>query len=115
MEKYTVHKLNDTEFSIIVTVLDYETRINSYLSELVVSPIMSEKKVLLDLALKAGVNEYRFVEFDVDKEGKIILNSNRYVIVSEKIEKIANQVLQQQKEIVYNSILTDTQKNMILC
>lgn len=52
--------------------------------------------------------------FDVDNNGKIILNSNNYIKVSKEIEKVANCFLQQRSDIVNNSFLTDTQKKKIL-
>ena len=69
----------------------------------------------MDLALKAGVDQYRFVAFDVDSYGKIVLNSNNYVAVSKRLENEANEFLRQRKEIVKNSFLPDTQKRKILC
>ena len=97
-----------------MTVLDYEIRLSTYLSELVFSSCLKGKKALVDLALKSGADEYRFVAFDIDNDGKIILNSNNYIKVSKEIENIANSFLQQRKEIVNNSFLTDTQKQEIL-
>lgn len=76
--------------------------------------VLKEKKALVDLALKSGLDEYRFVEFDVDEKGKIILDSNSYINVSKDIEKAANCFLQQRRDIVNNSFLTDKQKREIL-
>lgn len=114
MEKYLFHSIANSEYLGIVTILDYEIRLNSYLSELVLPSCLNGKKALVDLALKSGVDEYRFVAFDVDNNGKIILNSNSYIRVSKEIEKTANYFLQQRKDIVNNSFLTDTQKKEIL-
>lgn len=114
MEKYLFHSIINTEYIGIVTILDYEIRLNSYLSELVLPSCYKGKKALVDLALKSGVDEYRFVAFDVDDNGKIILNSNSYIKVSKEIEKTANCFLQQRRDIVKNSFLTDTQKQEIL-
>lgn len=114
MEKYLFHSLINSEYLGIVTILDYEIRLNSYLSELILPFCDKKKKALIDLALKSGVNQYRFVEFDVDSDGKIILNSNSFIKVSEDIEKVANCFLQQKEDIVKNSFLTDSQKKMIL-
>lgn len=80
------------------------------MSKLVFSSKLKGKKALVDLALKCGVDEYRFVEFNVDDDGKIILNSNNYTEVSKDVEKIANVFLQQNREIVDNSFLTESQK-----
>lgn len=113
MEKYLFHSISNSEYLGIVTVLDYEMRLNSYLSELVL-PSFKGKKALVDLALKSGLDEYRFVAFDVDDQGKIIFSTNSYIKVSKDIEKAANGFLQQRSDIVNNSFLTDTQKREIL-
>lgn len=114
MEKYLFHSITNSEYLGIVTILDYEIRLNTYLSELVLPSCFKGKKALVDLALKSGLDEYRFVTFDVDDYGKIILNTNSYTKVSEDLEKVANYFLQQRSDIVNNSFLTDTQKKKIL-
>ena len=77
-------------------------------------PSFKGKKALVDLALKSGLDEYRFVACDVDDQGKIILSTNSYTKVSKDIEKVANCFLQQRNDIVNNSFLTDTHKKEIL-
>lgn len=114
MEKCLFHSIIHSEYLGIVTILDYEIRLSSYLSELVFPSCFKGKKALVDLALKSGVDEYRFVSFDVDDYGKIILKSNSYTKVSKDVEKVANCFLQQRRDIVENSFLTDTQKKKIL-
>ena len=114
MEKYLFHSIMNSEYIGIVTILDYEIRLNTYLSELVFPSCFKGKKALVDLALKSGLDEYRFVSFDVDDSGKLILNTNSYATVSKEIEKVANCFLQQRSDIVNNSILTDAQKREIL-
>lgn len=114
MEKYVFHSIINSEYLGIVTILDYEIRLSSYLSELVFTSCFKGKKALVDLALKSGIDEYRFVAFNIDDNGKIILNSNSYTKVSKEIEKAANCFLQQRRDIVNNSFLTDTQKKKIL-
>lgn len=115
MEKYLFHTMSDSEYIGIITVLDYEIRLSAYLSEIEFSPALGGKKVIVDLALKSGIDKYRFVEFDVDDNGKIILNSNCYVQLSEEIEEKANHYLRLKGDIVLNSFLTDRQKQAILC
>ena len=66
-------------------------------------------------ALKTGIDEYRFVCFDVDDNGKIDFDSNNYITVSEDMENIANMFLKQRKDIVLSSFLTDSQKKRIIC
>ncbi len=73
-----------------------------------------KRKAIVDLALKAGINQYRFVGFDLDDEGRIIPETDNYVLVSPEIEAIADGYLCAKKEIVLNSILNDTRKKEIL-
>ena len=112
MEKLIFHPITDAKYLGIVTILDYEIHLNAYLSELII-PSCPGKKVLVDLALKSGMDEYRFVEFDVDKNGRIIVGSNKYAKVTEDIRNTADSFLKQECDIVNNSMLTDTQKNFI--
>ncbi len=115
MEKYSFHSMSDPEYIGIITILDYEIRLSAYLSEIEFSPSLGGKKTIVDLALKSGIDKYRFVEFDVDNNGKIVLNSNCYVQVSKEIEEKANYYLRQKRNFVLNSFLTDRQKQEILC
>ncbi len=114
MGKYLFHSIVDTEYIGIATILDYEIRLSSYLAELVVPSRFKGKKIIVDLALKSGVDEYRFVAFDVDVNGRVVLDSNSYVKVSREVESAANFYLRQREDIVRNSFLTDTQKRKLL-
>ena len=115
MEKLYVNKLNDSKYVTLITVLDYEISVNKYLKQLSfeVSPSKPEH-VLVDLALKTGIDKYRFVEFDINESGKIDLNSHRYVLLNAFYEILANNYLKEKKEIVLNSILADSQINQLL-
>lgn len=115
MERILINSIIDNEYVEIITLLDYELRVNNLLSELVFPVETFKKKIIVDLALKSGVDEYRFVSFEVGAEGKIILGTNRYIEVSKDIERMANIFLQKQSNIVVNSFLTDKEKNEILC
>ena len=115
MEKLYVNNLNDSKYIALITVLDYEILISKYLKQLSfeASPNKPEH-VLVDLALKTGIDKYRFVEFDINESGKIDLNSHRYVSLNAFYEILANNFLKDKKEIVLNSILTDSQINQLL-
>lgn len=114
MEKYLFHSIVNNDYIGIVTILDCEIRLSAYLPEIVFPPNFEGKKAIVDLALKSGVDQYRFVSFDVDDNGRIIRNSNSYITVSKEIENTANHFLQQKRDIVLNSFLTETQKQRIL-
>lgn len=115
MEKYLFHSIINPDYLGIVTILDYEMQLSAYLSQLIFPSQSKAKKALVDLALKTGINEYRFLEFEVDECGKIVLDSNKYVKVSKSLESLANEFLQQKCDIVRNSFLTESQKRQILC
>lgn len=114
MEKYLLNLTPNSEYLGIVTILDYEIGLSRYLSDLIFPSSRRGEKALVDLALKSGSDEYRFVAFDVDEHGKIILNTNSYIKVSKEVETVANGFLQQRRDIVNNSILTEAQKRKIL-
>lgn len=109
MEALVYHSLNSSQYIGIITILDYELRIRKSLSQLSFHAEEDHtKKVLVDLALKTGFDKYRFVAFDLNRDGRIELDSNRYVNVSKNIEYSANQYLLEKNEIVMNSILTNS-------
>ena len=115
MERLICHSLVDEKYSGIITILDYENRVTKYLTELSFPHVTGcKRKAIVDLALKTGINQYRFVEFDLDDEGRIILGTDNYVVVSAEIEALANGYLRDRREIVLNSILTDARKKEIL-
>ena len=115
MEKLYINNLNDSKYVALITVLDYEISVSKYLKQLSfeISPNKPEH-VLVDLALKTGIDKYRFVEFDINESGKIELDTYKYVSVNTFYETLSNNFLKDKKEIVLNSILTDSQINQLL-
>ena len=76
MEKLYVNKLNDSKYVALITVLDYEISVNKYLKQLSIEASSNKPEhVLVDLALKTGIDKYRFVEFDINESGKIELDT----------------------------------------
>ena len=115
MEKLYVNMLNDSKYIALITVLDYEILLSKYLKQITFeTPPNKLKRVLVDLALKSGIDQYRFVEFEVNELGKIELKSHKYVLLNAFYENLANKFLKEKKEIVLNSILTKSQKNKLL-
>lgn len=115
MEKLYINNLDDSKYIALITALDYEILVSKYLKQLSIetSPNKPEH-VLVDLALKIGIDKYRFVEFDINELGKIDLNSHRYGSLNPFYETLANNFLKDKKEILLNSILTDSQINQLL-
>lgn len=113
--KNYIYTLNDSKYVALITVLDYEISVNKYLKQLSFEASSNKPEhVLVDLALKTGIDKYRFVEFDINESGKIDLNSYKYVSLNPFYETLANNFLKDKKEIVLNSILTDSQINQLL-
>ena len=70
MEKVVYNPIVDKNYIGIVTVLDYETSVRKCLSSVLIgTQNRIERKVIVDLALKVGVNEYRFVVYDITDDG----------------------------------------------
>lgn len=52
--------------------------------------------------------------FDISDSGKIIWNSDEYIIPKNDITNLANTYLREKSEIVVNSMLSKTMKNEVL-
>ena len=113
-KKY-INNLNDSKYIALITVLDYEILVSKYLKQLSFEASSNKPEhVLVDLALKAVIDKYRFVEFDINESGKIELDSYKYVSLNTFYEILANTLLKEKKELLLNSILTDLQINQLL-
>ena len=115
MEKVVYNSIMDKNYIGIVTVLDYETSIRKCLSStLVDTQNRMERKVIVDLALRVGVNKYRFVVYDITNDGKILWNSGKYITPCEDIVKLANSFIRQKSYILSNSMLSNAAKAILL-
>lgn len=113
--KIMYHKIADHDFLGIVTILDYETAVKECLSELVLCvQDYSQRKIIVDLALKVGISKYRFVEYKVTDDGKIAINSSRYITPSSEITQIANGIIGKRKELLSNSMLSKATQRALL-
>lgn len=99
----------------IVTILDYEITVRKCLTEMLFPPQKENKrKVIVDLALKSGINQYRFVVFDVNSDGRILWNSNQYIRPDSEVVKLADNFLREKREIVSHSMLPNAKKEELL-
>ena len=57
--------------------------------------ILSKKngKVLIDALLHSGLDQYRFIEMNIDENGEIITDKYNYVILDQALEKTANDII----------------------
>lgn len=115
MEKVVYNPIMDKNYIGIITVLDYETSVRKCLSSILVdTQNRIERKVIVDLALKAGVNKYRFVAYDITADGKILWNNGKYVTPREDIVKLANSLIRQKRDILANSMLDNATQAILL-
>lgn len=115
MEKVVYNPVMDKDYVGMVTILDYESSVRKCLSSVRVdTQNRAERKVIVDLALKVGVNEYRFVAYDITDDGEIVWNSGEYVAPCNDIVKLANSFILQNNEILTNSMLSNATQAMLL-
>ena len=115
MEKLSINILHNQKYSAIITVLDYEILLSEYLKHLRFGKSNYEDRhVIVDLALKNGIDKYRFIDFVLNSDGAIILDSNKYVTNDISLEKIANNFLIMNKDKIQNSVLTKSEIQNII-
>lgn len=115
MEKTIYHQIADHNYIGVVTILDYDVSVKKCLSDISVNTRnKSARKIIVDLALKVGNNEYRFVAYNVTDDGKILWNSSMYITPCDDIVRLANSFLTQKKEILMNSMLPNASKAALL-
>lgn len=115
MKQYEFNTIQNEEHSGIITILDYEI---SFLKTLKNQKLLKEiedklqlsackdTKLIFDLALLSGVNEYRFVEVRWIKD-HFLIKSKKHITPNDKVTKAANQILGKYPEVLKNSILPD--------
>ncbi len=113
MKSYLINRIKKDGFDAIITLLDYETQISKCLKSITISP-NETRKLLIDTILCSGMNEYRFIETTLNKEGKINLNQYKYVNVNSDVLKKANDIVKHQPLFLKNSVLSESQIKKIL-
>lgn len=114
MKKLIMHHMTDNTYIGMVTILDYEISLKKCLVEISFPPEESKRKIIVDLALKCGVNQYRFVVYDISTSGKVLWNTSEYIVPNDDIVNVANMYLKENREIVLNSMLPTLKKKEIL-
>lgn len=116
INQFPVNESKKDGFSTIITLLDYETQISKALRYIKLSSeqINNTKKVLIDTVLCAGMNQYRFIETNVNEDRTINIDNYKYIAVSDDALEKANNILKSHPEYVKNSILTESQIKKLL-
>ena len=109
MQNIVYNEIDNENYIGIISVLDYEISVRRQLRRMTFDTHdASGRKIIVDLVLKVGFNEYRFVEYDISKEGKIILNSKGYITPSNDIVKYANSIIRKYRSFLPNSMLSNS-------
>lgn len=116
INQFPVNESKKDGFSTIITLLDYETQISKALRYIKLSSeqINNTKKVLIDTVLCAGMNQYRFIETNVNEDRTINIDNYKYIAVSNDTLEKANNILKSHPKYVKNSILTESQIEKLL-
>lgn len=112
MEKYLINDLNMSGYKKIITLLDYREKISTCLKDIKLLS-SARDKVLVDTALVSGINSYRFIEVEISDDGTLNLNDYVYPEINKAILKKANSIISKEPIWLNNSILTNTQKELI--
>jgi len=108
MKSYLINNLENSRFDSIITLLDYQIPISRCLKSIRISPNKA-KKILIDTLLCSGMNEYRFIETNLSKDGTINLDKYSYVNVDNDVLKRANEIVKHQPVFLRNSVLPESQ------
>jgi len=112
MKQYISNAISYNAYKYLVTVLDYETSIRTILKGMKFDSDISDCKVLVDMAFKTGLGKYRFVEYNILKDGTVDFLHGHYARVADlqDITGIINDYLMKEKKIFENSSLLPSQK-----
>lgn len=109
MSTYNIEELQNSKYSHIVTLLNYEISISNYLKEIKDKfNYNNDSQVLIDTALISGMNEYRFIELTDN------INYLNYIQPDNETIQNANKILSKFKNNLKNSILSSNQSSSIL-
>ncbi|MBR7927227.1 type II toxin-antitoxin system RnlB family antitoxin [Aerococcaceae bacterium zg-ZUI334] len=108
MEQYLINSMKQSDFSLIITLLDYKIQISRCLKTIRIFP-NDTGKLLIDTLLCSGMNEYRFIETTLNEDGTIDLDNYEYVSVNDEVLKKANEIVKSQPIFLENSILPEVQ------
>lgn len=112
MRKYLINNLGIDNFSMIITLLDYETKISECLKSVKISSFNS-KQLLIDTALCSGMGDYRFIAATLNNDGTINIKDYSYVDVNPLILEKANEIIRLEPISLNNSVLTIPQINAL--
>ena len=114
MKQYSIHEIDNSDIYGVLSIIDYEPTVRSILEQITFPSSNLDRRIVVDLALKSGMNQYRFLLLELSKAGKIIWKGNAYYKAPTSIEQRANSFLKEQREFVENSVLSNITAKKIL-
>lgn len=106
MKFYLRNKLEKSQFLELITLIDYRIQISRCLKSIRISP-HKKGKLLIDTLVCSGLNEYRFIEASIRKDGTINIDDYEYVIPEDNLKKLANSIIKSKPSYLKNSILSE--------
>lgn len=111
MDSYLINNITAENYEIIITLLNYEMEISDLLMSIRLP--RNKGRVIVDTALVAGVNKYRFMEVHADMDGRLDLSDYRYIDVDVNVLNQANHIICEEPASLDASILSRAQKEKI--
>lgn len=113
LEIGVINRLEENNYNVLITLLDYQLPVSRCLKSIKIYP-RNVQKILIDTVLCTGLNEYRFIEATLNNDGTINLNEYKYVNIEKNLEQKANEIIKNQPLYLKNSILPESQINLIM-
>lgn len=112
---FVYNQIEDENYLGILTILNYEISIEKILQGIRFSADnKNRRKIIVDTALKTGMNKYRFIVYDVNNNGKVLFGDSEYLTPCESIVNSANSFLKEHPRIIEYSMLSLAEKEMLL-
>lgn len=109
MLTYCFNRLENSPYRGILTLLDYETTLETCVSELLKNNIIQKKdNILVDTLLKTGSSPFRFLKYSKTK-GAVYLDRN-----IGDLQFVCDKIIKQFPGIIVNSILTEKERKYYL-
>lgn len=106
------NKISDHYYAGIISILSYRTVLGDYLPSLKLN--ICSRPVLIDTAVKGGSDFERFIECQVNENGKLEYKTAFLTNPSEDLKRRANFLLCQHEKAIKNSSLSKSQIEKIL-
>lgn len=109
MKESIYHSLNDENYLGIITIFDNKLTLNVCLSKYKIAST-DDRKVIIDLPLKNGLDECRFSDARLDSYGNIMTRTIQNIKLNSTLKRKADDIVVAHMDIVRNSSLKESKK-----